>query len=137
MESSFIRNAGHVFKGLAWIFAAAILGQVFLAGLALFLDPSHWVRHAEFARYFSFVPILMLAVSFIARLPAPLRLQSAVLIGLVILLALSGLFSSAIGYLSAFHPVLALFLFFRTMNLIRRYDSLNQSINGEGKNLRV
>lgn len=117
-------------RGLAWIFAAAILTQVFLAGLALFSDPTHWASHASFASYFSVLPIVMLATAFIAKLPGIIRLHNAILLGIILLMFVSGVFSSELEYLSALHPVIALFLFYRTMTLIKK---INLLINDNGR----
>lgn len=124
MVSPFVRRARVFFKWLAWIFAAAVLIQVYFAGAALFADSAHWALHELFASYFSAIPVLMFVVSLIAKVPTSVQVQCAVLILLIILMILTGIFASKIGYLSALHPVIALFLFFRTMNAIRQVDAL-------------
>jgi hypothetical protein len=105
-------------KGLAWLFAACLLLQTLLAGLATFTNASYWPQHARFADYFAVLPLLMLIVSFTARVPKSLRIQSAALLGMIVLMFLTAIFSARIGLLSALHPVIALMLFFRTMALI-------------------
>ncbi|MBW5445768.1 hypothetical protein GE107_06770 [Cohnella sp. CFH 77786] len=116
-----------VFKAMVRIFAVCIMIQVFLAGLAIFWDSAQWASHTGFARVLIVVSILILVISFIARLPLSLRLRSAGLFGIIILIAVSAELPSGIGYLSALHPVLALLLFIGTVSLIRRTDALMEA----------
>ncbi|MCC3372061.1 DUF6220 domain-containing protein [Cohnella sp. REN36] len=112
-------RASVFFKWLAWIFAVGILVQVLFAGMALFYDTKHWTDHSSFATYISLVPVLMLVTAFAARLPTKLRAQTGMLIGMIVLIVWSAMFSSEIGWFAALHPVIALLLFFRTMAIIR------------------
>lgn len=122
--SPLVVRARLVFKGMVRLFAICILIQVFLAGLALFWDSAQWASHTGFARLLIVVSILILVNSFIARLPLSLRLRSASLFGIIILIAVSAKLPSGIGYLAALHPVLALMLFFGTVSLVRKTDGL-------------
>ncbi|NOU72668.1 hypothetical protein GC098_14755 [Paenibacillus sp. LMG 31458] len=124
--SPLVVRARMVFKAMVRIFAICILIQVFLAGLALFWDSAQWASHTGFARLLIIVSILILVISFIARLPLSLRLRSAGLFGIIILIAVSAKLPSGIGYLSALHPVLALMLFFGTVSLVRKTDDLKK-----------
>lgn len=116
-----------IFKWLAWIFAIGIVVQVLIAGMALFEDAKHWTGHSSFAEYISIIPVLMLVTVFIGRLPAALRAQTGMLIGMIILIALSAMFRSDIGWLASLHPVIALLLFFRTMTVIRLTAELSKA----------
>jgi len=123
-----MRNQKHVhaariaLKGLAWIFAISLLIQIGLAGLALFQDSGYWSGHMGFARYIALLPVLMLIVSFIAKMPGSIRTQIAALLGMIVLIFLSAMLASKIGWLSALHPVIATLLFFRTMAVLRQTD---------------
>ncbi|MBD0378687.1 DUF6220 domain-containing protein [Paenibacillus sedimenti] len=122
--SPLVVGARLVFKAIAWIFAICILIQVFLAGLALFWNSAQWASHAGFSRLLIIVPILMLVVTFVARLPLSLRLRSAGLIGIIILIVVSAKLPSGIGYLSALHPVLAFMLLGATISIARKTQAL-------------
>ncbi|AZU61934.1 DUF6220 domain-containing protein [Neobacillus mesonae] len=124
--SPFVIMARMVFKAMVRIFAICILIQVFLAGLALFWDAAQWTSHLGFGKLLIIISILILVISFIARLPISFRLRSAGLIGIIILIAVSAKLPHQIGYLSALHPVLALMLFFGTVSLARRTDALKK-----------
>lgn len=124
--SPLVVRARLVFKAMVMIFAICILIQVFLAGLALFWNSAQWASHTGFAKLLIIVSIVILVISFIARLPLSLRLRSAGLLGIIILIAVSAKLPSGIGYLSALHPVLALMLFFGTMSLVRKTDAFTK-----------
>ncbi|MFM1651955.1 DUF6220 domain-containing protein [Brevibacillus sp. B_LB10_24] len=122
--SPLVVRARFVFKAMVRIFAICIMIQVFLAGLALFWNSAQWASHTGFSRLLIIFSILILVISFIARLPLSLRIRSAGLFGIIILLAVSAKLPSGIGYVSALHPVLALMMFFGTVSLARKTDDL-------------
>ncbi|TDF94822.1 DUF6220 domain-containing protein [Paenibacillus piri] len=124
--SPLVVRARLVFKAMVRIFAICILIQVFLAGLALFWNSAQWASHTGFARLLIIVSILILVISFIARLPLSLRLRSAGLIGIIILIAVSAILPSGIGYISALHPLLAIMLLRETISLARKADALTK-----------
>ncbi|ULL20021.1 hypothetical protein DVH26_29785 [Paenibacillus sp. H1-7] len=93
--------------------------QVFFAGLALFVDSSNWVTHISFARYFSFLPLIMAVLAWRARLTSKTIWRCIGLFGMIIGMFLTAIFSSRIGGLSALHPVIALMLFWSCAELIR------------------
>ena len=124
--SPFAAKARWVFQAMVRLLAICILIQVFLAGLAVFWDAAQWAGHTGFSRVLIVISILILAISFIARLPHSLRLRSAGLLGIIILIAVSAKLPSEIGYLSALHPVLAFLLFLGTVSLARKTDALTK-----------
>jgi hypothetical protein len=102
----------HVYKWMGWIFAAGIVVQVFLAGLALFHDPDTWAAHASLPRFFAFLPLLMLILAIAARLPAEFRGKSLRMFIMVILMFLTAIVTPKIsGILAALHPIIALEMF--------------------------
>jgi hypothetical protein len=114
------QNANFFLKWVARIFAAAIVVQVFLAGLALFVNSNNWMPHTYFARCFIIFPILMILLSFIARLPVSHRIKSIQLLVMVILMFVTADLSSQIGFLSALHPVIAVAMFWIAMALSKQ-----------------
>jgi len=107
-----------IYRWLSILFALCIALQVFLAGLAVFSDASHWKDHVSFVRYFSLIPVVMLVLAIIGRAPA-LRMHSLALIFMIVLMFVTAIFASDIGLFSALHPVIALMLFWRTFDTIR------------------
>jgi hypothetical protein len=62
----------------------------------------------------------MILLSFFARLPVNYRVKSIQLLVMVILMFVTAVLSSNIGVLSAFHPVIALGMFWIAMNLAKQ-----------------
>ena len=107
---------------LAWLFAAAVVVQVFLAGLSLFDSAAHWSDHRAFGSAIGFAPTAIVLLAALGRLPVRL-------IGLALLLFfLYGLQYAFVhadsGYVAALHPVNALVLLWLSVLLARRAGSL-------------
>jgi hypothetical protein len=109
-----------VLKWVARIFALLIAVQVFLAGLATFVDSDNWTAHSNFSHIFIVFPIFLILLSFIARLPVTYRMKSIQLFVMVILMFVTAVLSSDIGFLSALHPVIALGMFWSTITLSKQ-----------------
>jgi hypothetical protein len=120
LKSNSAHRAMIVLMWLARVFAVCIVVQLFLAGLAVFVGAGHWASHRNFAHYITFLPIVMILLSFIARLPVSIRLQSIRLFGLIIAEYITAVLSSKIGFLSALHPVIALVLFLSAMSIAKQ-----------------
>ena len=63
---------GYVF--LVGTFVVCVVIQVFIAGMAVFVNPAQWSTHMSFVHVFEFIPFIMVAVAFIGRLPRELKL---------------------------------------------------------------
>jgi hypothetical protein len=124
--SPLVVRARAVYKAMARILAICILIQVFLAGLALFWNSAQWGSHTGFAKLLVIVSILILVISFFARLPLSLRLRSAGLIGIIILMAVIAKLPSGIGYIAALHPLLAFLLLREALFIARKSDALTK-----------
>src|SRR5690349_18036952 len=77
---AFTRVMRVLFIVFAWLFALCILIQVFLAGLDVFVSGTWFSAHMEFAHYFEGLPLLMLIVALLGRLPRSFPLFSLLLI---------------------------------------------------------
>jgi hypothetical protein len=118
--TSLARGARHVLIWLARIFAVCVVIQVFFAGAALFMDTDYWKFHLRFPRFFAFLPIIMIVLSFIAKLSSSVRLKCFQLFGMIILMFLTAVLSSKIGILSALHPVIAIMLFGTSLSIVKQ-----------------
>lgn len=90
-----------------------VLIQGYLAGLAVFVQPANWARHAMFVHSFSLLPIGMLGMALVG----PIRWaagRSTVLYGLMVFLYATANSRALIPWASAMHPVLALLSLTRT-----------------------
>lgn len=100
---------------LAWLFAAGVTIQVFLAGLSLFSSASYWEDHTEFGTRLGVVPVALIVVTLVSRVPLRLVMMAAallVLYGVQIALA-----NASAGYVAALHPVNAFVLFGLAMQI--------------------
>lgn len=104
------------YRVLAWVLLACIAIQVFLAGMAVFGGPANWGMHTGFVHLFELVPLIMIPLAFLGRLPRGLRWHPLVvffLIGLQYALAQAG------TTVAALHPVNALLIFWVTLGMAR------------------
>lgn len=114
------------FRLLAWIFLAGIALQVFLAGLGIFDNAAWWAQHKSFVHLLEALPVIMLILAFIGRMPASLRWYTA---GAFLLIGVQyATIELGMPVLAAWHPVNAVILFWLTLTLAQRAGRL---IDGE------
>lgn len=101
------------FLGLAWLLAACVVIQIFIAGMAVFTSPSYWHNHIVFVHLFEFIPLLMLIFSFTGRLPYSLRWMSAALFVMIFAQFFTANFTGA----GAFHTVIAAAMFWLALHV--------------------
>lgn len=118
-RSGTVRLARFAFALVAGAFALCVVIQVFLAGLAVFVSPLNWVRHINFVHVFEFVPLLMLLLSFVGRLPKALRWQSAGLFGGIFLQYFTANVGGKLPWAAALHPVVAMIIFWTAITVAR------------------
>lgn len=93
--------------------------QVYIAGMAVFVDPANWSLHANFVHIIEWFPLVMLVLAFLGGLSRELKLLSVVLFVLIIVQYATALgFSDSI--VAAIHPVNALVIFWIATVTIRR-----------------
>ena len=108
--------AGRVFPWLAWLYVGSLLIQVFLAGLAVFVDPTTFRVHVAFGQIVvGLLSLLLPIVAWLGRLPS-VRLALGILL---FYLLQTGLPEVRASYpvVAALHPVLALVLFWLAVRL--------------------
>lgn len=104
------------YRILAWVLLGCIAIQVFLAGMAVFGGAANWGMHTGFVHVFELLPLVMIPLAFLGRLPNRLRwhpLAVFVLIGRQYALAQAG------TPVAALHPVNALLIFWVTLGMAR------------------
>jgi hypothetical protein len=102
------------------VFLLCVIVQVFLAGLAVFVTPVHWAQHTRFVHIFEFVPLLMLLLSAVGRLPVRLRWLSVALFALVFVQYFTANIGAYLPFVSALHPVVALILFWLSLHVMQQ-----------------
>lgn len=106
----------------AWLFAAGVVAQVFLAGLGLFASGAHWADHRALGSAIGAFPIALLVLAVAGRLPVRVVGLAAAIFGLY---ALQFVFAHAgNGAVAALHPVNALALFWLAVGVGRRARAL-------------
>jgi putative tricarboxylic transport membrane protein len=102
-----VRGGYVLFAGL---FVVGVLIQVYIAGMAVFVNPARWNLHASFVHVIEWIPLVMLVLSFPGRLPRELKLLP---VGLFVLIIVQ--YATALGFsdslVAAIHPVNALVIF--------------------------
>ena len=105
------RYARLAYVAFVWLFVAAVLLQVFLAGLALFAGPENWPFHVNFGYllHVSIVPVT--AAALLARLPRRSLWMVAALFVVTAVQPLLPVLRNDVPIVAALHPVLALLVF--------------------------
>ena len=96
-----------IYAFLTGLFTLCLIIQLFIAGLAIFVDPIYWSRHTLFIHLFDKIPLLMLLFSFLGRFPTPIRWQSGALFGLVYMMYFTANIRPVLPWVAAAHPVIA------------------------------
>lgn len=115
MKGRFSRQA---YFYLAILFAACVAVQVFFAGYATFVDPVRWSVHTTFVKIFEYIPLLMLIFSFTGKLSKALRWQTFGLFLLIMAMYATANLTASVPIAGAFHPVIALGMFWMAVRLI-------------------
>lgn len=110
---------GFIFKILAWVFLACIVAQVFIAGMATFSDATNWETHKSFIKIFALAPLLMYLLTFVGGIKGRKRWVSLGLFALVVFQFLSIQVFSSAGLIAALHPVVALVLFWGSVQTVK------------------
>ena len=132
------RSARRLYVGLAWVLAAGLLFQVFLAGLGIFnlglASRGYWEFHRDFGSLLGLIPLILLVLAPLARLPRALIGQT----GLLFLLFLVVMIAAWIPpNIAGFHPVLGFLMFLLTWRLARRSGKPPQENTAEADILAV
>lgn len=106
---------------VAWLLVAALLGQFFTAGMAVFANPEWWARHRSFVHGFGWLVPIALVLAFVGRSSRAVKGLSGIAFVLVFLqYTTAGLrLNPARQGLAAFHAVIAVLLFWTATELAR------------------
>ncbi|WP_261303319.1 DUF6220 domain-containing protein [Paenibacillus andongensis] len=115
-----VRGVRLFYEILAWAFLLCIIVQVFIAGLASFMDPADWEIHKMFVRIFALTPLVMFLLTFVGRIRGQVRWLCLGLFGMVIFQFLTVQIFTSAFVLAAFHPVIALLLFWGSVTTVKR-----------------
>ncbi|MBP2079927.1 DUF6220 domain-containing protein [Oceanobacillus polygoni] len=102
----------NIFLVLAILFLIGVIAQIFLAGLAIFASPVHWIKHITLIHLFGFnIPLFMLLFAWMGAMP---RWAYGAVFGLltsVFAMYFTGNMAAKLPWIAALHPVIAIVLF--------------------------
>lgn len=108
-----------IYKILAWLLLVCIVVQIYIAGMATFSDPMNWEKHKMFANFFAMIPLIMFLLTFIGGIKGRVRRISLGLFWLIVFQFLTIHVFSSVFVIAAFHPVIAMLLFWGSLATVR------------------
>jgi len=112
------------FIGVAWLFLACVVVQVFLAGLGVFAGAQGFTVHREFGYIFGWLTLVLLMLAIIGRLG---RRWIGLSVLMLVLFAFQSVFVAlrdVMPAVAALHPVNALAIFAVALHVARRSSGL-------------
>lgn len=100
------KSSQRIFVVLAWALLISIIIQVYLAGMAIFLDGSFWKKHEAFVRIFEFIPALMYIFGSAGGIPQKYKAWS-----MMLFLLCNLQYYTPYGWMGPIHTVSALGIF--------------------------
>ena len=124
-----IRVGRIIFLTLTTLFTICILVQVYLAGIAIFVNPGAWVKHMMFVHLFGFnLPILMVIFAVVGSMP---RWAYWKLFGILVstfLMYFTVHINAILPWMGPIHPVLAILLFVLSCSIfIKTWGLINNN----------
>ena len=111
------RFARPAFVFMAVAFAAGVTIQIFIAGLAIFVNPVNWAGHADLGHILLPWPPLLLLLALVGRLPRSVKWQCAALVGLIFVQFYTPGMTRDLPWAAASHPVIAMVLFWASVRI--------------------
>lgn len=112
-----VSGARYVYLALVWIYLAGILFQVFLAGIGLFGVAKDFEPHVGLGWILHLVPVLLLIVAAVARVGSRLLWWTTALLVVQFIQPILALLRDDQPLVAAFHPVLALIIFWLALTI--------------------
>ena len=112
-----VAGARWVYLALVWIYLVGILGQVFLAGIGLFGVAKDFEPHVGLGWILHLVPVLLLIVAAVARVGSRLIWWNVALLVVQFIQPILATMRNDQPVVAAFHPVLALVIFWLALTI--------------------
>lgn len=120
-----------MYLGLALVFALCVIMQAFLAGAGIFVGGEWMAWHSVLGHLLSspipMIPLLLIILSFVGRLPRTDKWLSVLLLLLTMVQSVLPYLRGVLPLLSALHPVNALLMFVLPCLLIQRVRRVMQA----------
>ncbi len=120
------RSARLAALAMTWLFVAAVVAQVFLAGLGLFADSGTWRLHVDVGWILHLAPILILLVVAVSRPPRQTLLLTVALAAVTFVLPLLATLRADAPVAAALHPVVAMLVFSLALMLALRLTAASR-----------
>lgn len=116
--SSRVRWAKYCYLGASILLTASVLIQVYIAGMAVFVDPARWSTHVSFGNILPVFLLLLFVLAFIGRLPRVHKgLPVVIFLLFFVQFGTAHRFGSLVG---AIHPVNAVVIFWLSTITVQR-----------------
>ena len=112
-----VSSARYVYLALVWLYVAGILVQVFLAGMGLFGVQRDFAPHVGLGWLLHLVPVLLLIAAAVARVGSRLIWWNVALLVVQFVQPIFALARKDSPVVAAFHPVLALVVFWLAVTI--------------------
>jgi hypothetical protein len=124
------RRSRRAFVVLAWVFGLGVAAQAFLAGAGVFAGGSWMLWHIGLGHFLSspipIIPLVMVILSFVARLPRYEKQLAGLLLVLAGIQPVFVYLRGVSSIIAAFHPLNALLLFVLSFYLVLRMRNVEQ-----------
>lgn len=117
-----------LFRYLAAAFTAGLTMQVFIVGIALFVDAGRWGLHQRLGHALTLIPILMLGLALAGRMTTSTKLLAGVAVALVVLQMIT---ASIGGWAGVVHPINAFLLIGLGLQLYRQGSGSRSGTGGD------
>lgn len=124
MENRIVHWARIAYLVVAWLFVAAVIVQVFLAGLGVFAGAANWRTHVRFGWGIAWLPLILILLALVGRLPGAVGRWLALLFVVYAVQTMLPGFRRDTPVVAALHPVNALAVFGIALIHARRAWSL-------------
>lgn len=119
MKNSRIMIGRVTFLILAFLFAICITIQFLFAGMAIFMNPQHWMKHMFFVHLFGFnIPVLMLISLVIGKFPRWGYWHIFFIFINIFLMYFSANITRILPWIGALHPLFGVLLIIITFSVI-------------------
>ncbi|HEY4665797.1 MAG TPA: DUF6220 domain-containing protein [Anaerolineales bacterium] len=118
------RVARYFYVGVAWVAIAGFLANIYLAGMAVFVNRSYWDLHREFGYAVGWIVLIYPPLGLLAWIPRRLTAWLAGLLLYYLFHTILPVLQENLGWIAAFHPVSAVLLVWLGLSHARRAGAL-------------
>jgi len=118
------RVARYLYVAVAWAAIVGFLGNIYLAGMAVFVDRSYWDLHREFGYAVGWIVLIYPPLALLAWIPRRLTAWLAGLLLYYIFHTILPVLKEDLGWIAALHPVSAVVLVWLGLTHARRAGGL-------------